>query len=165
MLTEIYLCHACSHTKLRMETSGQAYHAQAAAMMLQLQLALELAPDCGGWVGEAALTAVMLGGASLTLLCLPQGLPYEQLFNRSRTVAAMSALQHMPTFWGDMTMRYDADGGGVNLGFQAGIAQFQGEREPVLVGPESLGPSVRPVLYPAQWPCAMRGACLCFAAH
>eukprot|EP01047_Picozoa_sp_COSAG01_P093146 COSAG01_NODE_24349_length_782_cov_0.773060_2_plen_95_part_01 len=95
MLTEMYLCYACSHTKMRMETSEQAYHAQAAAMMLQLQLALELAPDCGGWVGEAALTAVMLGGASLTLLCLPQGLPYEQLFNRSRTVAAMSALQHM----------------------------------------------------------------------
>ena len=116
-------------------------HAQAAATMLMLQLALELAPAGRGW-----------------------GMEYDQLFNATLMGESMAALgmngagaRGISTFWGNLSMvRTAGSQEGFNSAFQFGIAQFQGGKL-VLVGPGDYAQTG--VVYPAQWACEIRGNC------
>ena len=106
------------------------YHAQAAATLLMMQMAIELAPSAHGW-----------------------GVSYEDLRNVGALKAAMTALD-VQTFWGPIRPQPT----GHNAAFRTGIAQVtqHGTDTAVhLVG----APPARSAAFPARWPCELSDSC------
>ena len=112
------------------------YHAKAAAVLLMVQLGVELAPDARGY-----------------------GMTASEITDVSAMKQALYKV-NQDTWFGKMeiTQHTEDGGGGWNKGFKLGFAQFQKDANaPVLID----APSVRdwhvsnqPV-YPAEWPCEL----------
>jgi hypothetical protein len=131
------------------------YHAKAAATLLMVQLAVELAPGelaPGGW-----------------------GMSATQLKDTNSMRTALYAVDQ-DTFFGSMKIVQGEHGGGTrsfrfvgyaaysnylppatghNAGFQLALAQFQNNLNvPTLIKSESF-PYGKPAVYPAAWPCEL----------
>ena len=117
-------------------TEPDFYHAHAAATLMMLHQAVELAPETDGW-----------------------GLQFSDLSNVVTMRKAFLSL-NVSSFFGLVHLNET----GWNDGFVMGIGQFQGtsrETMPRLVGPDScLGPDVvGNVTYPAAWDCHVTNTC------
>eukprot|EP01048_Picozoa_sp_COSAG05_P011266 COSAG05_NODE_1051_length_6031_cov_8.987190_4_plen_1129_part_01 len=115
-----------------------AFHAQAVATLSMLQMALEMAPQGGGW-----------------------GFPFDDLFKASKVEEALRAL-NASTFWGQLYFGLEQH----NSAYQGGLAQFprlqaggQCTAAPNLIGPASCAFELAPPVYPADWPCELTDTC------
>eukprot|EP01043_Picozoa_sp_COSAG02_P002032 COSAG02_NODE_45_length_45811_cov_83.565891_20_plen_1562_part_00 len=108
------------------------YHAQAAATLLMMQMAIELAPSADGW-----------------------GLSYDDLTSRNVDAlkAAMAAL-NVHTFWGPIRLQAE----GHNAAFKTGIAQVTQQDADTAVNLVG-APPARRATFPAEWPCELQDNC------
>ena len=121
-------------SKDKLASTPTHYHAQAAATLLMMQMAVELTPGGEGW-----------------------GLTFDEfrtLDDATKVKDAMKAYE-FKTFWGPISLGDT----GENSKFEMGVAQLQKDAStPVLVGPASFEPDDTAV-FPAKWPCELRGSC------
>ena len=116
-----------------------AFHAQAAATLTMLQMALELAPQGDGW-----------------------GFSFDDLFKASKVESALRAF-NASTFWGQLSFDNHEH---YNSAYHGGLAQFpalqpggQCAAVPQLIGPASFDFELAQPVYPAAWPCELTDTC------